>query len=917
MSLPSFVVYPTSIMEIPMGVAPRGGGILTAITILDYMQAPAVAFYYFGALIYSIATLQKSKTLSGRQRWIPVALLAVTILTYFAQVLYYFSRVVADDSWDAPQHAVMHCLSSILVLATLTVSLYKAEKLVWHPYLGVFTLSFVFETILYALNAVSLPEHDRLRDVHLILNGFRLVTTLGLLVDGMVIFTQTRGEKGTDEEVQSLLGKPANGTAAATQNGNGYGAIPQEPSEDGANEEEEEPEDRDKDIKEQQRKRLEEQGGWLGYLKGFFIFLPYLWPKDDWRIMVCLGFRGFHVLTGRFLNLMVPREIGIITDKLTQGSGGSMPWREIGLWTLFSWLNSYGGLYILDNLANAFISNYGYKRICDLAFNHVINLSMDFHSNKDSGEVLKSVDQAQSLNTLIETVLFDVSPVLLDLLVAMWYVTHLFDIYMAFMILSMGLIYAWLGITFTTWTQPKRRVYVDKARTENKTVYESVANWQTVSYFNRGQYERGRYKDAIQSTITAKYAYMFRSYGGHAIQSCVMTFGFAACCVLAISQIVSGRKPVGNLVTLIMYWDTMMGPLYTVTYTYRHLASTLIDAERLLQLLNTKPSVSDNIPAKNLEVKDCKVEFKNVDFAYDERKPVIRDVSFVAHPGQTVAFVGETGGGKSTMLKLLFRFYDVTSRSITIDNQDLRSVTQSSLREILGVVPQDPALFNMSIRENVRYARLDATDEEIEEACKAAAVHDKIMSFPDGYKSKVGERGVKLSGGELQRVSIARVLLKNPKIVMLDEATSAVDSSTEALIQEAFKRLSSGRTTFVVAHRLSTIVDADQILVVDAGQIIERGRHAELLERGGKYAELWMKQTQPRDASAVPSKANSVRSGDGDGKGDASATELLIDITPPDDEQDGGEAAGKSTGRSEGGDGEGGGGGGGVVQRKG
>jgi ABC-type multidrug transport system fused ATPase/permease subunit len=376
-----------------------------------------------------------------------------------------------------------------------------------------------------------------------------------------------------------------------------------------------------------------------------------------------------------------------------------------------------------------------------------------------------------------------------------------------------------------------------------ETLYESISNWQTVSYFNRAPYERDRYGNAIQSTIDAQMSWTFRSFTGHGVQSLLMEIGYTAAAILAISQISSGEKPVGNLITLIMYWGTMTNPLSTMADSYRQISSTLIDAERLLQLLRTKPTVTNSECPADLDVKSCKVEFKDVSFSYDERKDVLKNINFVAEPGKTVAFVGETGGGKSTMLKLLFRFYDVTRGSVTIDGQDLRSVTVSSLREALGAVPQDPALFNQSILENVRYARLDATDEEIYAVCKAAAVHDKIMSFPDQYKSKVGERGVKLSGGELQRISIARVLLKNPKIVMLDEATSAVDSSTEALIQDAFKLLSAGRTTFVIAHRLSTIIEADLILVVDSGEIIERGTHAELVRQGGKYCELWTKQT--------------------------------------------------------------------------
>ncbi|TKA79631.1 hypothetical protein B0A49_03144 [Cryomyces minteri] len=259
--------------------------------------------------------------------------------------------------------------------------------------------------------------------------------------------------------------------------------------------------------------------------------------------------------------------------------------------------------------------------------------------------------------------------------------------------------------------------------------------------------------------------------------------------------------------------------------------------------------VFDKKGALPLRISGGKVQFSDACFSYDPRKPTLVDVSFTAEAGQTVALVGETGGGNSTILKLLFRFYDATEGSIKIDGQDLRDVTLSSLRDAFGVVPQDPSLFNMSIMENVRYARLEATDDEVKEACENAAIHDKIMTFPDGYMSKVGERGVKLSGGELQRVSIARAMIRRPHIVLLDEATSMIDTDTEAQIQEAFSRLSAGRTTFIIAHRLATIMNADLILVVNDGRIIERGTHQELFALNGKYVSLWSKQTSKKSGS--------------------------------------------------------------------
>ena len=279
----------------------------------------------------------------------------------------------------------------------------------------------------------------------------------------------------------------------------------------------------------------------------------------------------------------------------------------------------------------------------------------------------------------------------------------------------------------------------------------------------------------------------------------------------------------------------------------------LTDSERLLQLLTTKANVTNAPGAVNLHVDSGHVEFEHVEFSYDPRKPTLKDVSFAARPGQTIALVGETGGGKSTILKLLYRYYDINGGVIRIDGQDIRAVTLDSLRDSFGMVPQDPALFNISILENVRYARLDASDDEVMEACKAAAIHDKILTFPDGYQATVGERGVKLSGGELQRVSIARAILRQPKIVLLDEATSMIDAETEGLIQEAFKRLTASRTTFIIAHRLATIQHADRICVINDGEIVESGTHDELFRLKGKYVALWSKQLS-KDVQEVEEK---------------------------------------------------------------
>jgi ABC-type multidrug transport system fused ATPase/permease subunit len=320
--------------------------------------------------------------------------------------------------------------------------------------------------------------------------------------------------------------------------------------------------------------------------------------------------------------------------------------------------------------------------------------------------------------------------------------------------------------------------------------------------------------------------------------------GFLGCSFLTMREVALGRKPIGNFVTFTIYWGLMISPLQTIAWSYQNLTSTLIDAERLLQLLQTSPSVKEREDCSELRVGQGKVEFRNVSFAYTPQKDAVKRLNFEVLQGTTIALVGESGAGKSTLFGLLLRSFDPTEGSIVIDGQELSSVSLSSLREAIGVVPQDPGLFNTSILQNIQYANQKASNEEVEDACKAAAIHEKIMSLPSKYNTVIGERGVQLSGGQRQRIAIARVLVKKPRIVLLDEATSAVDSLTEEKVQEAFKNLGAGRTMFVIAHRLSTTINADQILVMHNGEIIESGRHEELLAKKGKYFELWDSQTK-------------------------------------------------------------------------
>ena len=592
-------------------------------------------------------------------------------------------------------------------------------------------------------------------------------------------------------------------------------------------------------IKERQRQRLKQSGNWWTYLKGFSILLPYLLPKKDTKVQLCMVINVLCLLGDRVLNVLVPRQLGIVIDRLVSGG---LPIKELGVWLVLELSNSDTGLGLIRGLVKIPIEQFSYRQITNAAFEHIMNLSIDFHNDRDSAEVMTAIEQGKSLNNLLEAFMADVAPAFVDVIIGSIYIYKTFNAHMSFIILVASAVYVYLEVVFASWNQENRRLRAKTKREEAKVMHQAVQGWQTVSYFGKFHHEKSRFAEAVRVQLAASRDYDKRALYTSALDFIVIPLAFFAMSCLALFEISRGEATPGDFMFLVQYWDRLIYPVEYIASHYRWLMGDLIDAERLLVLFQTKPSITDKEGATPLKLTNGKVEFKGVYFAYDPRKPTLEDVNIDASAGQTIALVGETGAGKSSILKLIFRFYDISVGRIEIDGQDIRDVTLSSLRDVLGIVPQDPVLFNATVIENLRYARSDATNEDVYNACKAAAVHEKIMSFPDQYRSKVGEKGVKLSGGELQRIAIARVLLKNPPIVLFDEATSAVDTGTEASIQESLTRLSTSRTTFVIAHRLSTVVAADKILVLHEGRILEQGTHQELLRLNGRYHALWSKQ---------------------------------------------------------------------------
>lgn len=834
-----------------------------SLRVLHQTTPALIALCFCAGITLDVAFRLPSKPKPGQKRWrkASIYLSWLTIFTYASEVVLFVTQSLVDRGWWAAQDSVIFAIASVLLWGIMTLVLVDSESPRWAPYAASWIFGLALEIVMCALSASVYTDPDRFAETHCVVMILRLLCLTLLAFVGLTILTLPQAsEQAPDEERQPLLHSPTTESQATTA----YGSI----SEDDSKAADSESEDEEKELKERQRQRLQDAGGWWAYLKSFFILFPIIWPARNRKIQFYIFVMILCTLAERAFNILIPRQVGIITNELAQDWGtGRVPLRAIFIWIGLQLLNSRVGIDSIFSMLSTVVEQFSSAQLTKAAFKHVMGLSMNFHTEKNSGELLKAVEQGHSITAILEYVFFETVPLIMDLIAAFIYLSNLFDEYLALTVVALAVTYLYSTIRLTAYNRERRRVFIDKYMKENSIMYESVSNWQTVAYFNRGPYEQTRLNEAVQDHNDSFVRYSFTYNLIFATQALITSTGLLSASLIAAYRISQGTASVGSFVTLIQYWGTLSYPLSNLAHSYSRLSSDLIDAERMLQLFLTKTSIAEKPNAPELEVKGGHVEYDGVSFSYDPRKPTLDDVSFEAKPGQTVALVGETGSGKSTVLKLLLRFYDVTEGSIKIDGQDLRDVTLDSLREVIGVVPQDPSMFNTSIMENIRYARLDASDEEVYAACRAAAVHDKIVTFPDGYKSKVGERGVKLSGGELQRVAIARVLLKNPQLVLLDEATSAVDSATEIQIQEAFRKLSKGRTTFVVAHRLSTIMDADLILVLENGKIIERGTQDELLQLGGKYVDLWTKQTSRRTESTAK---NSINSSD----------ELIDDVHP-------------------------------------
>ncbi len=585
--------------------------------------------------------------------------------------------------------------------------------------------------------------------------------------------------------------------------------------------------------------------------------LPFVWPQDrrDLRIRVVIAFSV--LLLAKLVTVAVPIFYKNATDKLTADAGpealSTGAGLAVGVGTL---LVAYGTgrvlMMVLTQIRDVIFTEVGQNAVRQLnkrTFTHLHRLSLRFHLERRTGGLSRVIERAtRGIELIIRMGILNVVPTALELLLVSGILLYYFDWRYVVIVIGTVVLYMWF-----TFVSSERRMVIRREMNESDTdantkAIDSLLNFETVKYFGNEDVEASRF-DSSMARYEKAAIRTFRSLGVlNSGQALIFTVGMTACMLLAAQGVMVGTHTVGEFVMVNALMIQLYQPLHFMGMVYREIKQGLVDLEAMFGLLEEHPEVKDKPGALPLAVTDGQIHFENVCFAYEPDRPILKNLSFEVPAGKMVAIVGPSGAGKSTISRILFRFYDIQSGRVTIDGQDIRNVTQASLRAAIGVVPQDTVLFNDTILYNIRYGRFAASDDEIIAAAKLAQIDEFIRALPQGYETMVGERGLKLSGGEKQRVAIARTILKAPPILMLDEATSALDSHTEKEIQDALDRVSRDRTTLVIAHRLSTIVHADNILVLDKGELVEQGTHAELIAKGGLYASLWTRQRQAEKA---------------------------------------------------------------------
>ncbi len=584
--------------------------------------------------------------------------------------------------------------------------------------------------------------------------------------------------------------------------------------------------------------------------KTFVRILKYLWPQGRRDLKTRLFISLIFIFIFKGISVSLPWLYRDIVNKLSNP-------QNVYFWAIGTIIIAYGLMRILaaafDEGKDVIFAPVGQNAVRQMSlegFSHLHKLSMRFHIERRTGGVARAIERAASgMQSIFEFGFWTALPAPVEIFIVSLLVGAAMGWAYAAVLLTTIIVYAVFTLTITEWRTKFRKQMVDADTEAHSKAVDSLLNFETVRSFANEEWEAARFneglknyeKAAIQSEVSLAYLNL--------AQTLILTTGLLAFMFMASQDILAGKRNVGDFVLIVTYTFELWRPLHFLGTTVRVIRTALVDVAHLFKLMDIEPDVKDLPDAKALSLTDSHIEFKNISFAYDERRPILKNVSFSIEPGKTLAVVGPSGSGKSTLSRLLFRYYDPMEGDIFIDNQNIRHITQQSLRKSVAIVPQDTVLFNDSLYYNIAYGRPDAGKEEIIQAAKAAAIYDFVQSLPDGFQSTVGERGLKLSGGEKQRVGIARAILKQPQIMIFDEATSALDTHTEQEIQKALDDISQNRTTLIIAHRLSTVINADNIIVLEAGEIKEEGNHNTLLSQGGIYANMWKRQQEARDAA--------------------------------------------------------------------
>ncbi|MGC2856086.1 ABCB family ABC transporter ATP-binding protein/permease [Novispirillum sp. DQ9] len=588
--------------------------------------------------------------------------------------------------------------------------------------------------------------------------------------------------------------------------------------------------------------------------------LPYLWPRGETELRVRVVVALLFLAAAKTATVTVPLLYKQVVDILSAERSAAIV-VPVGLLLAYGLTRFLQAAFVeLQDLSFSKVAERAVRRIGLKTFRNLHQLSLRFHMDRQTGGLNRLIERGtRGIEVLLRLVLFRAGPSLLEMGFVAAILWSMFDWrYAAVTVATIGgyIVYTML---VTEWRLKFRRTMNMTDADANTKAIDSLINYETVKYFGNERHESARYDTALQAyehaSLKSKTSLALLNLG----QGAIIGVGLVVLMVMAGQGVAAGALTVGDFVLVNTYLIQLALPLNFLGVVYREIKQSLTDMETMFDLMDSTPEVLDAPDARPLAITDGRVEFADVRFGYGPDREVLRGITFSVAGGRMVALVGSSGAGKSTISRLLFRFYDVTGGAVRIDGQDIRAVTQDSLRAAIGVVPQDTVLFNDSIYYNIAYGRPDASREEVETAARMAAIHDFVQSLPQGYDTVVGERGLKLSGGEKQRVAIARTILKNPAILIFDEATSALDTHTEREIQASLRRVAADRTTLVIAHRLSTVVDADEILVLAGGRVVERGRHGELLAHGGLYADMWHKQ---RETAALEEALRAARDGD-------------------------------------------------------